>query len=243
MSVRERLLSQSVSLLVSVDHESLPLMACEYCSLFSHSLIPFDPTNCQQIGTKPNRIPSSHHPTRDEPAIRAKFDLTLVAPKDRVALSNMPLIEETEDPTDSSQKVLKFATTPSMSTYLLCYVIGEYDHVEQRSAKGIPVRVYTPLGKTEQGQFALDVAVRCLDFYEEYFKIAYPLPKLDLIAISDFLIGAMENWGLITYRETCILFDPQNSSTSAKEFIAIVVCHEVSHQWVSLTIRFEFLKL
>ena len=101
----------------------------------------------------------------------------------------MPVIEETDDPVDSSKRVLKFATTPIMSTYLLCYVIGEYEHVELLSKNGVPVRVYTPLGKTEQSKFALDIAVRCLDFYEAYFKIPYPLPKLDLIALADFLFS------------------------------------------------------
>ena len=119
------------------------------------------------------------------------FDLTLVVPNDRVALSNMTVIEEHEDPVDQTKRVLKFATTPIMSTYLLAYVIGEYEYIERRSKRGIPVRMYTPLGKTEQGEFALDVVVRCLDYYEEYFKIEYPLPKLDLIAIVNFEPGAM----------------------------------------------------
>ena len=128
---------------------------------------------------------------RDEPAIKAKFDLTLVAPKDRVALSNMPIVEEHEDPADKTKRIVKFATSPIMSTYLVCYVIGEYEHVEQHTKRGVPVRVYTAVGKTERGQFALETAVRCLDFFEEYFKIEYPLPKLDLIAIADFPAGAM----------------------------------------------------
>ena len=103
----------------------------------------------------------------------------------------MPVIKETDDPEDKTKRVLKFATTPIMSTYLLAYVIGEYEYIEKPIKRGIPVRVYTPLGKTEQGEFALDVVVRCLDYYEEYFKIEYPLPKLDLIAIVNFEPGAM----------------------------------------------------
>ena len=103
----------------------------------------------------------------------------------------MPVIEETDDPVDSTKRVLKFATTPIMSTYLLCYVIGEYEYIEKPSKNGVAVRVYTAPGKTEQGKYSLDVAVRCLDFYEDYFQIPYPLPKLDLIAIADFPSGAM----------------------------------------------------
>ena len=123
-------------------------------------------------------------PCWDEPALKAKFDLTLVAPKDRVALSNMNVIEETDDKLDKTKRVLKFATTPIMSTYLLAYIIGEYEYVEQFTKNKTQIRIYTPLAKTEQGKFALDVTVRCLEYYEDYFKIAYPLPKLDLIAIA-----------------------------------------------------------
>ena len=103
----------------------------------------------------------------------------------------MPIVEEHEDPVDKTKRVVKFGTSPIMSTYLLAFVIGEYDHIEKLTKRGIPVRTYTAPGKTERGQFSLDVAVRCLDFYEEYFKIEYPLPKLDLIAIADFEAGAM----------------------------------------------------
>lgn len=121
----------------------------------------------------------------------------------------MPVIEETDDPVDSSKRVLKFATTPIMSTYLLAYVIGEYEPIEKPSKNGVAVRVYTAPGKTEQGKFALDVAVRCLDFYEEYFKIPYPLPKLDLIAIADFECGAMVGFDCFRFAfvSSCFLFD------------------------------------
>ena len=179
-------------------------------------------------------------PCWDEPSHKAKFDLTLAVPKDRVAISNMNVISETDDEKDADYKVVKFATTPIMSTYLLAYVVGEYEHVEQNTQNGTQIRIYTPLGKAEQGKFALQVAVQSLDFYEEYFRISYPLPKLDLIAISDFSSGAMENWGLITYRETALLYDPQNSSTSSKQWIALVICHELAHQWFGNLVTMEW---
>lgn len=94
----------------------------------------------------------------------------------------------------------EFARTPIMSTYLVAIVVGEYDYVEDKSTDGVLVRVYTPRGKKQQGQFALEVATKVLPYYKEYFNIAYPLPKIDLIAIADFSAGAMENWGLVTYR-------------------------------------------
>lgn len=121
-------------------------------------------------------------PCWDEPAIKATYDIRLVVPQDRVALSNMPV--KTERIGDDGWRTLDFDTTPLMSTYLVAVVVGEYDYVEDRSKDGILVRVYTPVGKKEQGQFALDVATKVLPYYKDYFNMAYPLPKIDLIAIS-----------------------------------------------------------
>lgn len=121
-------------------------------------------------------------PCWDEPAIKATFDISLIVPKDRVALSNMPAVSETA--TDDGNLLIKFDTTPIMSTYLVAVVVGEYDFVEGKSVDGVLVRVYTPVGKKEQGIFALEVATKVLPYYKDYFNIAYPLPKMDLIAIS-----------------------------------------------------------
>jgi len=162
-------------------------------------------------------------PCWDEPAIRSTFDITLVVPKDRVALSNMNVVEEKEHIDDPSLKVVQFAQTPIMSTYLVAFVVGEFDFVEGNDADGVKIRVFTPKGKAVQGQFALEVARKCLPFYKDYFRIGYTLPKLDLIAIPNFVIGAMENWGLVTYRETCLLIDPKDSSSAARQYVALVV--------------------
>lgn len=133
-------------------------------------------------------------PCWDEPAIKATFDVTLVVPKDRIGLSNMPVVSEQTLPDGS--RLVRFDKTPIMSTYLVAAVVGEFDYVEGRSKDDILVRVYTPVDKKEQGAFALDVAIKVLPYYKEYFNIAYPLPKMDLIAIGDFSAGAMENWGM-----------------------------------------------
>ena len=170
-------------------------------------------------------------PCWDEPAVKATFDIVIVAPKDRVVLSNMPEIANNEDPEDAQCKIVKFATSPIMSTYLVAIVVGEFDYIEDKTEEDITVRVYSPLGKKEQGRFALECAVRSLTFYSKFFNIPYPLAKYDMIAIPDFSSGAMENWGLVLYRETCILVDPANSSQSSKQWVAIVVCHETAHQW------------
>lgn len=168
-------------------------------------------------------------PCWDEPAIKATFDIALIVPQDRVALSNMPEIEE--EKLENNLRRIRFDRTPIMSTYLVAVVVGEYDYVEGKSEDGVIVRVFTPIGKKEQGLFALEVATKVLPYYKSYFNIAYPLPKMDLIAISDFSAGAMENWGLVTYRETFVLVDPKNTSLMRKQSIALTVGHEIAHQW------------
>ncbi|XP_078501725.1 puromycin-sensitive aminopeptidase [Lissotriton helveticus] len=179
-------------------------------------------------------------PCWDEPAIKATFDITLVVPKDKVALSNMNVLERKPYHDDANLVEVKFARSPVMSTYLLAFVVGEYDFVETKSSDGVLVRVYTPIGKSEQGRFALEVAAKTLPFYKDYFNVPYPLPKIDLIAIADFAAGAMENWGLVTYRETALLIDPKNSCSSSRQWVALVVGHELAHQWFGNLVTMEW---
>ncbi|XP_022902061.2 puromycin-sensitive aminopeptidase [Onthophagus taurus] len=176
-------------------------------------------------------------PCWDEPALKATFDISLIVPPKLEALSNMP-IKTTSNVGDLVK--YDFERTPIMSTYLVATVVGEYDYVEGKSSDGVLVRVYTPRGKKEQGLFALEVATKVLPYYKDYFSIAYPLPKIDLIAIADFSAGAMENWGLVTYRETCLLVDPQNTSAMRKQWIALVVGHELAHQWFGNLVTMEW---
>ncbi|XP_030076716.1 puromycin-sensitive aminopeptidase isoform X1 [Microcaecilia unicolor] len=179
-------------------------------------------------------------PCWDEPAIKATFDVMLIVPKDRVALSNMNVVERKPYPDDESLVEVKFAHSPIMSTYLVAFVVGEYDFVEARTSDGVLIRVYTPVGKAEQGKFALEVATKTLPFYKDYFNVPYPLPKIDLIAIADFAAGAMENWGLVTYRETALLIDPKNSCSSSRQWVALVVGHELAHQWFGNLVTMEW---
>jgi len=167
-------------------------------------------------------------PCLDEPDLKAKFYLKLNIPKNLDAVSNMPIKNHS---IKNNLKEITFEETPAMSTYLLAFVIGQLEYVEGKSKDGVLVRIITTPGKKERAKFALSVAVKSLNFYNDYFKIPYPLPKLDLIAIPDFESGAMENWGLITYRETQLLFDEKNSSAGIKQAVVHTINHEIAHQW------------
>ena len=115
---------------------------------------------------------------------------------------------------------------------MVCWSIGEYESVGDKTKDGtdIAVRVFTPIGKAEEGRFALEVAVKALEYYRNFFGVAYKLPKMDMLALADFAIGAMENWGLLTYRERLLLFDPEKTSMDTKQWVALIVAHEIAHQ-------------
>lgn len=145
-----------------------------------------------------------------------------------------------ENVDNGTKTMFTFATTPSMSTYLLAICIGKYDHVEGKTNSGIAVRIYANKGESPKCAFALEVATRCLDWYEKYFNVNYPLKKCDLIAIPDFTGGAMENWGLITFRSSCILFDAAVSTDEQRERIAIIIAHELAHMWFGNLVTVEW---
>ncbi|KAJ7560287.1 hypothetical protein O6H91_04G121900 [Diphasiastrum complanatum] len=176
-------------------------------------------------------------PCWDEPNFKAVFKLTVHVHVDRVVLSNMPIVDEQAI---GKIKTIHFEDSPLMSTYLVALVVGEFDYIEGITKEGNKVRVYTAHGKTEQGRFALEVATRVLPFYAEYFGTTYPLPKLDMVAVPDFAAGAMENYGLVTYRDTQLLFDEKNSAAANKQRVAIVVAHELAHQWFGNLVTMEW---
>lgn len=167
-------------------------------------------------------------PCIDEPEAKATFDLTLTSPKGEVALANTPAAEQKEV---DGKLVTTFETTPIMSTYLLAFVYGELAHKETTTKNGTLVRTFATPDNIAHADFALEVAVRCLEYFEEYFAIPFPLPKCDFVALPDFAAGAMENWGLITFREHALLVDPENTSLPSKQYVAEVICHELTHQW------------
>ena len=175
----------------------------------------------------------SHHareafPCIDEPEAKATFDLTLTTPAGEAVLSNTPVKKQVKR---AGSMVSTFETTPRMSTYLLAFVYGELKYKEATTRGGVTVRTYATPDNAKHTGFALDVAVKALDYYDEYFAIPYPLAKCDLVALPDFASGAMENWGLITFREQALLVDPKNTSLNLKQWVANVVAHELTHQW------------
>ena len=176
----------------------------------------------------------SHHarevfPCIDEPEAKATFDLTLTTPDDGGHLSNML---ETNVSKNKGLKTSTFETTPIMSTYLLAFAYGEVHHIEAKTKNDVLVRIFGHIGHSKDlFKFALKEAVDILEFYEDYFKTPFPLKKCDHIALPDFDVGAMENWGLITYRESALLTDSNNRSIPSEQYVANVISHELSHQW------------
>lgn len=168
-------------------------------------------------------------PCVDEPAAKATFLLTLVVPSDLEVFSNMP--ESKRVTLDGNKVEVSFLESPKMSTYLLAYCIGEFDYVQAQTKHGVLIKVYAPRGRASSCQYALECGCKALDSFDDFFGIKYPLPKLDMVAIPEFAMGAMENWGLVTYRDVDLLIDPVTASNSQKQRVCTVVCHELAHQW------------
>ncbi|KAF3446074.1 hypothetical protein FNV43_RR11253 [Rhamnella rubrinervis] len=223
----------------------LGVLAMEFDGILNDKMKGFYRSTYVQNGEKKNMAVTQFEPADarrcfpcwDEPACKATFKITLDVPAELVALSNMPVVEER---VDGKLKTVSYQESPIMSTYLVAIVVGLFDFVEDHTSDGVKVRVYCEVGKARQGKFALHVAVKTLELYKEYFAVPYILPKLDMIAIPDFAAGAMENYGLVTYRETALLFDEQHSAASNKQRVATVVAHELAHQWFGNLVTMEW---
>ncbi len=186
----------------------------------------------------------SHHarevfPCVDEPKAKATFDLTLHTPIGEKVLANTPIKSQEQK---GETLVTTFETTPKMSTYLLAFAFGEIDYLERTTKDGVQVRTWATAENVAHTAFALDVAVKCLEFYNEYFGIPYPLAKCDNVALPDFSSGAMENWGMITYRESGLIVDSENTSLNQKQWVALVIAHELAHQWFGNLVTMEWWK-
>ncbi|XP_040842008.1 endoplasmic reticulum aminopeptidase 1 isoform X2 [Ochotona curzoniae] len=177
-------------------------------------------------------------PCFDEPAFKANFSIKMRREPRHLAISNMPLVKSV--PVAEGLLEDHFDVTVKMSTYLVAFIISDFESVSKVTKSGVKVSVYAVPEKIDQADYALDAAVTLLEFYEDYFSIPYPLPKQDLAAIPDFQSGAMENWGLTTYRESSLLFDPKKSSASSKLGITMIVAHELAHQWFGNLVTMEW---
>ena len=191
-------------------------------------------------------------PCVDEPAAKAKFSLKVIdTDSTDTILSNMPIKTERTltyasvnselnpktDPnamdlnTEVTRKIVEFETTPRMSTYLLALCLGHFQSVTTKNQHGVTITTYAPLNQAKESLVEPNqIAGEALDFYDQAFGVPYPLPKLDQVAVPDFDAGAMENWGLVTYRESCLLID-ETATLTDKIQIATVITHELSHQW------------
>ncbi|HSX36067.1 MAG TPA: M1 family metallopeptidase [Patescibacteria group bacterium] len=168
-------------------------------------------------------------PCIDEPEAKATFDLTLLSPKGEAVIGNMPAKSQSEK---GGKLHTVFETSPKMSTYLLAFVYGNMHCKEAKTKGGVEVRVWASKAQPAAAlEFPLEIATKAIDFFNDYYGVRYPLPNCNHVALPDFSVGAMENWGLITHRETTLLADPATTSVLSREYIAIVICHELSHQW------------
>ncbi len=184
----------------------------------NYAVTQFEPTDARRA-----------FPSFDEPAYKATFDVSLIVPQGDTAISNTNIVSDQPGP-GATQHTITFARTPRMSTYLVAFLVGDFQCLSGES-DGVPIRACATPGKVQFAHYALSAAEFFLHYYDTYFGIKYPMPKLDMIAIPDFEAGAMENFGAITYRETALLVDEKTASLAAKKNVAVDVAHEMAHQW------------
>ncbi|XP_032874746.1 glutamyl aminopeptidase [Amblyraja radiata] len=212
------------------------LLTLHFHSSLLGSLVGFYKTTYVENNIVKSIAATDHEPTDarktfpcfDEPNKKATYTISLIHRPPYKVLSNMPV--EKEEPVGDLKKTT-FQKSVPMSTYLVCFAVHQFDYIEKKSSRGIPLRIYVQPKQRHTAEFAANTTKLIFDYYETYFNFNYSLPKLDMIAIPDFGTGAMENWGLITYRETNLLFDAKESSSYNQQRVASVIAHELVHQW------------
>ncbi|XP_064190866.1 glutamyl aminopeptidase [Anguilla rostrata] len=213
------------------------VLTLDFRGWLNGSLVGFYRTTYTENGVLRKIAATDHEPTDarksfpcfDEPNKKATYKISITHDKAYGALSNMP-VEKTEELPGSKTKTT-FELSVPMSTYLVCFAVHQFTFVERHSSRGVPLRIYAQPLQIATAEYAANVTKIIFDHFESYFNMTYSLPKLDKIAIPDFGTGAMENWGLITYRENNLLYDKDESSSYNKQRVASVISHELVHQW------------
>ena len=184
----------------------------------NYAVTQFEPTDARRA-----------FPSFDEPALKATFDIALAVDAGDTVISNTNVISDKPGPV-AGKHTLRFATTPKMSTYLVAFLVGDFKCTDGKS-DGVPIRACSTPDKVVLTKFAVESAKYVLHYYDTYFGIKYPMPKLDMVGLPDFEAGAMENFGCITYRETDLLVNSKTGDIPSKKRVAVVVAHEMAHQW------------
>ncbi|XP_041463117.1 aminopeptidase Ey-like [Lytechinus variegatus] len=182
-------------------------------------------------------------PCFDEPAMKATYDIAIVHQPDYVAISNMPVMEVENVTVEDGQRpwlMSTFQRTKPMSSYTICYVVCDFEKETGVTAGNIEFTIWARKEAMSSVHYALDKGGNILDYYNFYFSTEYPLPKMDTVAIPDYGVGAMENWGLLTFREYYLLYTPGTSSRSDLQHITYVMAHELAHQWFGNLVSFEW---
>ncbi|MCF6161836.1 M1 family metallopeptidase [Furfurilactobacillus milii] len=210
-------------------------VAIEYSAPLTDSMMGIYPSYYELNGEKKQIIGTQFEttfarqafPSVDEPEAKATFDLALKFDEQpgETVLANMPEVR-------TENGVHYFDTTVRMSTYLIAFAFGDLQSKQTTTKSGVKVGVFaTKAHKANELDFALDIAKRSIEFYEDFYQTPYPLPHSWQLALPDFSAGAMENWGLVTYREAYLVLDPDNTSLRMKQLVATVIAHELAHQW------------
>ncbi|XP_031232030.1 glutamyl aminopeptidase [Mastomys coucha] len=243
---QEYVVIQAEGDLAATSGDSVYRLTMEFEGWLNGSLVGFYRTTYVENGEVRSIAATDHEPTDarksfpcfDEPNKKATYNISIIHPKEYSALSNMPV--EKEEVVDNNWKKTTFMKSVPMSTYLVCFAVHRFTYIEKISRSGKPLRVYVQPGQKQTAEYAANITKAVFDYFEDYFAMEYSLPKLDKIAIPDFGTGAMENWGLVTYRETNLLFDPLISASSNQQRVASVVAHELVHQWFGNTVTMDW---
>ncbi|XP_028616244.1 glutamyl aminopeptidase [Grammomys surdaster] len=234
---QEYVVIQAEEELAATSGDSVYQLTMEFEGWLNTSLVGFYRTTYTENGQIKSIAATDHEPTDarksfpcfDEPNKKATYNISIIHPNVYSALSNMPV--EKEEIVDNYWNKTTFMKSVPMSTYLVCFAVHQFTSIQRMSRSGKPLTVYVQPNQKQTAEYAANITKAVFDYFEDYFAMEYSLPKLDKIAIPDFGTGAMENWGLVTYRETNLLYDPQLSASSNQQRVASVVAHELVHQW------------